>query len=294
MHFYPLFTLATAASCAASLIPFNHQLLPRGRSYTFDPVAKGEAPFQVEIMSRDGHQLVCGGTLISPTAVLTLAECVKDSKHKDLLVRAGSQRYKPSSKRIAHSITANIVQVKPAPGGGDVILVLSPAIEESKSMDIGYARFGPANFDPQPGESIFGWSKLRLSHSNHPSDPHKTPDGPLLQISHYKFKDWRKKLGLETLTVTGERYPHGRLLVEDRGSPLVNKKGEFVGMLTTKRWKEYDFDSEILGAVRVGPLMKWIQTEVKDLPEKNDPPSWRESLIPSSSRHQGREYARVG
>ncbi|KAF2347687.1 Serine proteases trypsin domain [Trinorchestia longiramus] len=65
---------AVVAGCA-------HALVRPSRIVNGEPVPQGDAQWQVSIQSRMGSHHFCGGTLISPTWVVTAAHCTLASRY---------------------------------------------------------------------------------------------------------------------------------------------------------------------------------------------------------------------
>jgi len=91
MRLHPLFALAIPASCAAASTPAVPAglVVPRAPIAGGKPAASGELSFMVAVEFR-GEHVMCGGSLISPTAVLTLSTCVGNRGIANIQVRAGA------------------------------------------------------------------------------------------------------------------------------------------------------------------------------------------------------------
>jgi trypsin len=67
------------------------------------------AGWQFAVALEQKRTLICSGSLISPTKVLTAAHCVKGGKHRQLSVLAGSPWISPHRRRPRTKVTAVVI-----------------------------------------------------------------------------------------------------------------------------------------------------------------------------------------
>jgi secreted trypsin-like serine protease len=103
-----LVLFAAALSCAPSAGSVTHPRIVGGGK-------ANAAGWQFAVALEQKRRLICSGSLIAPTRVLTAAHCVKDGKRRQLSVLAGSPWITPHRRRPRIKVTA--VAIDPAYNG---------------------------------------------------------------------------------------------------------------------------------------------------------------------------------
>jgi len=114
MRISSLFSLVGSAISIAAATPIHDLVEPRSPIIGGTPAKLGSVPFMVSIRDSEG-QHVCGGSLISSTAVLTALHCLENEYNlRGVSVLAGTivnqiRKQKHSSTNMVHRIIPQVV-----------------------------------------------------------------------------------------------------------------------------------------------------------------------------------------
>ncbi|XP_044734768.1 trypsin-1-like [Chrysoperla carnea] len=103
-----------------------------GRIFGGKPAKIEEYPYQIQLETNSGS-FICGGSIISPTVILTAAHCTNDQTVKSIIVRAGSAIRGKGG--VVKTVKEKYVHEKYSVSDYDVsLLVLNEDLEFSSSI----------------------------------------------------------------------------------------------------------------------------------------------------------------
>lgn len=251
-----LFTLLSSISLSVAALAVE----PTTKIVGGNEANSGEYPFIVSLQDSNGH--FCGGSVISPTHILTAAHCKGGSY--DAVIGLHDQDNPGGSQRIA--VKKEIIHPNYSNGPYDMmVLELSEPINSSLYAPINLA----SNSDASAGTmtTAVGWG---LTDKNANDLPSKLREVNLPIVSYAQCEDAYAAEG-ESINKTAELcagYQNGGFdsCQGDSGGPLVLKKnGQFyqVGVVS---WGIGCADPGFYGVYSHVPnLTSWIESKVPDL-----------------------------
>ena len=243
------------------------------RSFGGTEVLDGTAPWQAQIYYPSiiarwqakiaagtpawALQHYCGGALIAPGWVLTAHHCIDDS------MRQAGYRIRLASERLDYpgNYDYKIAQVIPYAGykrleGGDIALIRfvddrgigMPSAAQARPISIS------RGYDPVKGDNVtaYGWGRTRDRSGPTNSIMLKVP----LKILDRPTCD-QARVALIDLRVVCAAAPGHKTCSNDSGGPLVNERGQLVGIVSAGG--EACADDGVPGVyTRVASYLGWI------------------------------------
>ncbi|XP_078357475.1 transmembrane protease serine 9-like [Oculina patagonica] len=268
-------------------LPGECGVSPVGRVIGGEDSKPGNWPWQVGLYM--SGKFICGGSLVSPTWVVTAAHCVTSGKPSDFFVRLGDND-RDTNDGCEQSI--KIKRIQPHPKFDQTRLNNDIALLELSKPAILNKRVGLVCLPPQDYNVslksncyITGWGKIK-----HPGSSH-----PILQqanMSPISQADCEAKNIIPGIQITPEMLCAGQPGSNlsgchgDSGGPYVcqNDTGRWV-LQGAVSWGSEKCDAKSLFTVfaRVAKFRTWMDSYIRFYPASPPPPTTKQTASPATA-----------